>query len=600
MKLSDYIIKRLEKENIGNIFMVVGGAGMHIIDSIGKSKKITYTCTHHEQAALLSSEGYQRITGNLGVALVTTGPASTNAVTGVACAWNDSIPMLILSGQANSKSLIGNTGMRQRAAHEVNITKIVEPITKYAITILEAKTIKYHLEKAIYLAKNGRPGPCWLDIPLDIQCEEIDPETLIDFDPEEVAFHDEKELTSKTALLANWLKDAKRPVFVMGHGIRLSNKIEEASNLAQQLGIPIVHTKNGFDMFPEDLDLCIGQIGTYGKRAANFTVQNSDLIIFLGSRLAIPTVGYSSSWFGREAKIVSIDIDSIQQNNATIKLDLTINASLENFLPLFSEKTNLISATKYTQWANQCKIWKNKYPIVTPDLAIDKNYINSYYFFDVLSELMDKNDIMVADQGATFYCYSVAMKLKKGQRAYTNGGFSALGYGFPAAIGSCIANNKKRVISVNGDGGFQMNIQELQTVVHNKLPLKIFIFENQGYTSIKHTQQAYMDGFLVGSDPDSGLSCPDCKKIAQSYNIPSLTVRNPDLLKNVISQALEMEGPVIVEVILEPFQEIKPKVSSQKLPSGQLLSKPLEDMYPFLPREEFYENMLINPVKEKN
>lgn len=600
MKVSDYVIKRLEEEGVRRIFMVVGGSGMHLIDSLGKNRKIDYVCNHHEQASLLAAEGHQRIAGGLGVALVTTGPASTNALTGVLCSWNDSIPMLIMSGQANSKSLIGNTGLRQRGAHEVNITKIVESVTKYAVTITDPNTVKYHLEKAIYLSKSGRPGPTWLDFPLDIQTADINPDALPDFDPQEVEVRSEPDFGVKTNMLVNWFKSAERPIIVLGYGLRLSNTTNQVLELLNDLQIPCVHTKNAFDLVSEDFELCAGQLGTYGKRSGNFAVQNADLILFLGCRLSFPTVGYSSEWFGREAKIVTVDIDKIQQANAPVRVDMKINALLQDFVPLFTKGIQAAGVkNRCPQWVEQCKTWRKKYPVVTPDILEEKNCVNSYYFFDALSDAMSENDIMVADQGATFYCFSVAMKLKKGQRAYTNGGFSALGYGFPAAVGSCFANNKQRVISVNGDGGFQMNIQEMQTVAHHNLPLKIFIFENQGYTSIKHTQMAYMDGFLVGSDPASGLSCPSTKKIADAYGFPYFFVSEQKNLKDTIVKALNTEGPVVVEVKLDPIQEIRPKVSTKKLPDGRLLSKPLEDMYPFLPQEEFRANMIVKPVPEE-
>lgn len=598
IRLSDYVIERLAMEGVKHIFMVSGGGGMYLIDSLGRSKDIEYVCNHHEQASAMSAEGCQRVTGTIGAALVTTGPAGTNAITGVLCAWNDSIPLLVISGQANSRFLIGDTGLRQRGVHEANITKIVESVTKYAVTVVDEKTIRYHLEKALYLAKNDRPGPVWIDIPLNIQSMMIDPDSLISFDhaeefPQECG-GDIKEIKAVVDLL----NKSSRPIILAGHGIRLSNIQETFLRFVEKYNIPVVTTKNAFDLIHDDHELLAGRIGINGQRAGNFAVQNSDLVIALGSRLAFPSVGYATDYFAREAKKIVVDVDENQLSNPTIKIDLPINSGLKNFIVQLKAALDIEFNGDFSEWVNKCRHWREIFPAVLPEWREEKKYVNPYYFFEVLSEEMNAKDVLVTDQGATFYCSTVAFKVKKGQRAFTNGGFSPMGYGLPAAIGACFATDKHRVVCAHGDGGLEMNIQELQTVVHNNLPIKLFVFNNKGYLSIKHTQNAYFNGFFVGSDPESGVSCPDTIKIAEAYGIKSIKIETHHNMREMIREALSSEGPIMIDVVLDPMQPFLPKVTSEKKPDGRMVSKPLEDMYPFLDRETFKKEMIVKPVEE--
>lgn len=599
IRLSDYVIERVAQEGVKHIFMVSGGGGMYLIDSLGHSNDVAYVCNHHEQASAMSAEGYQRITGNIGVALVTTGPAGTNAITGVACAWNDSIPMLILSGQSNSKFLIGETGLRQRGVHEANITTIVESITKYAVTVTDEKTIRYHLEKALCLAKNGRPGPVWIDVPLDIQSKMIDPDSLVTFDSAQ-EFPEGKPGRSaeKIAAVTDLLRKAVRPIILVGHGLRLAQMQEEFLRFIEKHRIPVVTTKNAFDLVHDDHELLAGRIGINGQRAGNFAVQNADLVLVLGSRLAFPTVGYATEYFAREAKKVVVDIDEIQLQHSTIQIDLYIHADLKDFLTQLDSSIESGLNRDLSPWINKCHHWREIFPAVSPEWKAQKDYVNPYYFFEVLSEEMSSRDALITDQGATFYCSTVAFKVKKGQSAFTNGGFSPMGYGLPAAIGACFAYDKQRVVCAHGDGGLEMNIQELQTVVHYKLPIKLFVFNNQGYLSIKHTQAAYFDGFFVGSDPESGVSCPDTLKIAEAYGIKAMRIANHLDMRRQIREALDADGPVMVDLVLDPMQPFLPKVTSERKPDGRMVSKPLEDMAPFLDRDEFCKEMIVKPIEE--
>lgn len=598
IQLSDYVMKILAQNKVKHIFMLSGGGGMFLIDSLGRSKDIDYVCNHHEQAAVMSAEGYQRVTGNLGVALVTTGPAATNALTGVLCSWNDSIPLLVISGQANSNFLVGDTGLRQRGTHEVNITKIVESVTKYAVTITDANTIRYHLEKALWLAHNGRPGPVWLDIPINIQSKSIDEESLVPFSPEKEDFIKTPIIDEvKLAEIADLLKKSKRPIIIAGNGIRLSKTEANFLSFVEKYKIPVVTTMNAFDLLYDNYEFLAGRIGTYGQRAGNFAVQNSDLVLAIGARLPFTTTGYETELFAREAKKIIVDIDAKQLEHSLINPDIRLLADCKEFIVKLDEV--LAGAKIDTEaWREKCAHWRRKYPAVLPELENQEQDVNPYYFCKVLSDVLSDNDIVVTDQGAAFYVPPVAFQLKKGQKVFTNGGFSPMGYGLPASIGACFANNKNRVICLHGDGGLELNIQELQTIIHYKLPIKLFVFNNQGYTSIRHTQTAYFQGFFVGCEASSGVTIPSIQKIAGAYGLPWVRIENHQDLGEKIKEAISQDGPMMIEIIMNPMQPIMPRVTTEKKEDGRLVSKPLEDMYPFLDRNEFNQEMIIKPVVE--
>jgi acetolactate synthase-1/2/3 large subunit len=597
MQLSDYVMDFIAHQGVKHVFMVSGGGGMFLIDSLGKRNDLEYICNHHEQASAMSAEGYQRVTGNLGVALVTTGPAATNAITGLLCSWNDSIPLLILSGQANSNFLIGDTGLRQRGTHEVDIVKLIKPVSKYAVTITDQKTIKYHLEKAVYLAHSGRPGPVWLDIPLNIQSAMIDENNLESFDPEKENYKTPKIDENQINQTAELLRQAKRPIIIAGQGIRLGRAENEFLNFIEKYQIPVVTTKNGADLIWDSHPLLAGKIGTYGQRAGNFAVQNSDFVLALGARLPFTTVGYQTDWFAREAKKIIVDIDPAQLEYSLIKADLKILSDCKKFI-ISLDKILGGEKMETSAWIEKCHHWRAEYPAVAEVAKKREDYVDPYYFYKLLSEILDENDIVVTDQGAAFYASTVAFEIKKGQRLFTNGGFSPMGYGLPAAIGACFANGNKRIICVHGDGGLELNIQELQTIVHYNLPIKLFVFNNEGYLSIKHTQTAYFNGHFVGSDPKSGVSVPDYKKIATAYGIASKQIKNQNDLGKEIASAIASDGPIIIEVMMDPMQPFGPRVTTEKKPDGRLVSKPLEDMWPFLDREEFKKEMIIKPIEE--
>lgn len=597
IRVSEYVIDRVAREGVKHVFIVSGGGGMFLLDSIGRRKDIEYICNHHEQASALAAEAYPRITGNLGVAMITTGPAGTNALTGVMCAWTDSIPLLVISGQARSTHLVGDTGLRQRGFHEANISKIVETVTKYAVTVRDPKQIAYHMDKAIFLAKNGRPGPTWVDLPVDIQGAMVEPGKLERFDaqkefPEMFARKPIPEIKQIVELL----KQARRPILLAGHGLKLTNQQQAFLDLAEAYGIPVATTRSTFDIIHADHPLRAGFVGIYGQRAANFAVQNSDLVLVLGSRLVFLVVGYETHLFAREAKKIVVDIDPTQLKHALIKVDVPVLADLREFMPQLRQALKQETLPDWSPWVKKIQHWREIFPNVTPAMRAQEKYVNPYHFYDVLSEEMSADQMMIWDQGVAFYASSVAFRVKKGQKSFSNVGFTPMGYGLPAAIGACFANGKKPLVCVHGDGGLQMNVQELQTVWHHKLPIKLFVFSNEGYTSIKHTQQQYFSSFFVGSDPGSGVTCPDTLKIAAGYQLPAIRVENHSTLRQAIRQALDTEGPFVVDVLVDPLAPTEPRVRSERLPDGKMVSKPLEDMAPYLDRDLFHKEMIVKPV----
>ena len=589
MKVSDYVIKFIEDAGVKHVFLVSGGGVMHLVDSASRSKKLEYVCNHHEQSCAIAAEGYQRSGGNLGVAIGTTGPGGTNLITGALCAWVDSVPVLLISGQANSKSLIGNTGLRQRGVQEADIIPMVRGITKYALTITDPSTVKYHLEKALFLAKNGRPGPVWLDMPLDVQGAQVDEKGMAAFEPE-TEFPEYLTLGKNAAAFAKkaleLLEGAKRPVFLCGHGVRLSGSVEKFRNLVEKLKVPTVCAKNGYDVLPYASPYFMGMIGINGYRSANFTIQGADLIISFGCRMGVTSIGYNSELFAPHAKRVAVDIDKKQLEHPTTRIDYPMHCDVGSFIDEMGRQSKQALGNRIEGWAKRCQHYKQDYPSVLPEYANEDRFVNAYYFVEHLFENMADDAMVVLDQGASFYCPTQAGKLKPTQRLFTNGGIAPMGWGLPGAIGACLGRGKKEVICIHGDGGLQLNIQELQTIVHYKLPIKLFVFANEGYVSIKHTMKTYF-GHLAACDPASGVSCPDTYKIAGAYGLPHEMIGNHAELRQKIKGILATPGPMVIEVKVDPMQPFVPKVTSERLPDGKMVSKPLDDMYPFLDRETY-------------
>jgi len=599
IKVTDYIVKKLEEYGTKHVFMISGGGAMHLNDSFGRSEKINYICNHHEQASAIAAEGYSKITGELSVVCVTTGPGGINTLNGVFGQWTDSVPVLYISGQVKTETLISSypeIPLRQLGDQEADIISIVKPITKYAKQVRNPQEIIQILDEAIYHATNGRPGPVWIDVPMDIQGSYMENN------------HCEQSLAIKKTIDNIWiassqaprndivaffeeLKNSKRPLIVAGNGINISKTRKEFINFAQSMQIPVVTTHTGFDIMPSDNSLYIGRIGTIGQRAGNFALQNADLVIFLGTRNNIRQLSYDWKNFAKKARKIVVEIDSAELQKPTFKPDIAINADLKDFfLEVFKQNNN--SLPDFAEWLNWCKARREKYPVVQTEHKIVKNAVNPYYFVETLTKCLKDEAIVVTGNGTASVCAFQAAIIKNNQRFILNSGNASMGYDLPAAIGACIASGNKDVICLAGDGSIMMNIQELQTVLHHQLPIKLFVLNNDGYISIKQTQNNFFNGNLVASDKTSGVSFPDFIKVAQAFNLPAIRINNQNNLEEDIKQVLSQKGPVVCEVMLQNDYIFAPKHSSQKLPDGKIVSKPLDDMYPFLDREEYKENML--------
>jgi len=581
--------------------MITGGGAMHLNDSIGREKRIQYICNHHEQACAMAAEGYARITGKLGVVNVTSGPGGINALNGVFGAWTDSTPMLIISGQVRYDTTVSSTGlkMRQYGDQEADIINIVKTITKYSVMITDPNSIKYHLQKALFLATHGRPGPVWIDIPLDVQASMIDEEKLISY------YKDEDEITSDLTKIENQVDhviekiiSSERPVIIGGSGIHSSGSVDIFHKVIDLLKIPVQTSWKAIDLLPSDHPLYYGRPSTIGQRSANIIFQNADLLLNIGSRFSIRQIGYNYKSVLREAYKVSVDIDENELKKPSFTPDFPILVDIDIFLKTFLEKLNEVTIPYKEQWITWCETRKKRFPVMD-EYTESKEHINPYHFCDVLSDVLDYGEIIVSSNGSSCVIPIQVMKIKRGQRYVVNSGCASMGYGLPAAIGACFANNKKRVICFEGDGSIQMNIQELQTIVHHKLPIKIFIFNNNGYLSIRTTQTNFFNKNFIGESFDSGVSFPDMIKIASAYGIKNKRISDNQNIKNQIINVLSEPGPVLCDVCVDPNQTFAPKVSSHKLPDGKIVSRPLEDMYPFLSREDLKDNMLIPVLGDK-
>lgn len=599
IKVSDYIVDHLAKIGVKDVFMITGGGAMHLNEAFGSSLKIRYYCNHHEQASAIGAECYGRLNG-FGVCVVTTGPGGTNALTGIVGAWLDSIPMICISGQVKNELMKKDKNLRQLGVQELNIVDVVKPVTKYAVVVRDARDIRFHLEKAIFLAKIGRPGPVWLDIPLDVQSAYVNSDSLRKFNPNVQLFSGNKKiLKNQVRETLRLLKIAKRPVILAGGGIRLAEAQDKFLKLAEKLTVPILTAMSSHDLIPSDHKLFFGRPGAFGgERVGNFVIQNCDLLISIGSRLHPWIISFDYKNFAREARKIIVDVDKAELEKPTITPDIPIQADALDFIREMLNQVKEKTFPRYTEWMTYCRRIKQKYPVVLPEYKEQKKFVNSYYFIDILSKILPENEIIVTSDGTALSCTFQAIKLKPGQRLISNIGCAAMGYGLPAAIGACIAKRKKRIICLEGDGSLQLNIHELQTIVHYKLPIKLFVFNNNGYLAIRITQDAYFKSHYVGCDPESGLSFPDLLKIAEAYGIPAVRIENHANLEEKIRKVLDSEGPIICEIMMDPNQALIPKITSEVKPDGRLISKPLEDMYPFLPRDEFYKNMIIKPIKE--
>lgn len=591
IKLSDYIAKHLrEKYNVRNFFMVSGGGAMHLNDSLGHGIE-HYIANHHEQACSIAAEGFARVNQELAVVNVTTGPGGLNCLNGVFGEWTDSVPVLYISGQVKYTTTMDSCKelpLRQLGDQEVDIISCVKPLTKYAVTVFEPNEIKYHLDRAIYEATNGRKGPVWINVPMNVQGALIDENDLVEFDiPKE-------EVKKKLPIdeVIEKLQNAKRPLIVAGHGIRLSKMQKTFAKLLEKVNIPVVTTFNGFDMLEDENPHYVGRIGTIGQRAGNFALQNADVLLELGTRNNIRQVSYNWENFGKNAYKIVVDIDEAELKKPLVKPDFPICADLAEFLPELTEKISNISAPQ--KWLDYCKNMKTKYDFYTEDAYKQKENspINPYYFVRKLTENTKENDIFVMANGSACVCTFQVAKIKKNQRYILNSGDASMGYDLPAAIGAQIAGNGRRTICLAGDGSIMMNIQELETIAFNKLPIKLFIINNAGYSSIRQTQRNFFSGRMTGSGDDSGVGMPDFCKLAEGFGLPCVKIESAENLDEKIQSVLNSDGAIVCEVSVQKEYAFLPKLSSRKLDDGTMISPSLEDMFPFVDRDEYEENMI--------
>ena len=593
IKVSDFIFQYLvEKYGIKHCFLVSGGGAMHLNDSIGHTKGLKYICNHHEQASAIAGEGYYRACGHLAVTCVTTGPGGTNAITGVLGQYLDSIPGLYISGQIKTstyKHTYPYLNLRQLGDQEADIVSMVTPITKYAKTIYNPLDVKYELDKAIAIALDGRPGPVWLDVPLDVQGAMVDETKFKEFDSATEMIDPVKHalVNEQIKQLIDKIKTAKSPVIYVGNGVRLAKREKEFITLAEKLNIPVVTAISGSDIIWHDHKLCFGKPGICGDRIGNIMVQNSDLLIVMGTRLSIRQVSYAYDLLAPKAFKVMVDIDLAEMQKPTLNIDMPIHVNLSEFIDkmlVALEGEN--DLPKFEKWIDWGRNIESKIPTLFDDNPDCEGYANSYKFADELFKQLHTGDVVVTGNGTAYTCTYQAMQVNKGVRVFANQGCAAMGYGLPAAIGACVSNENGKTICVTGDGSIQMNLQELQTIVTYKLPLKLFVLENESYLAIKTTQKAFFNGHFTGSNPASGVVCPDLKRIAEAYDIPFVRVSSNEALQTTINDVLNADGAIICEVRMHPEQTLFPKSASfMDKETGKMTSAPLEKMAPFMPED---------------
>lgn len=589
IKVAKFISQFLVDHGIKDCFMVTGGGAMHLDDAIGHQEGMHCTFNHHEQACAIAAEGYTRMTGNLSVVCVTSGPGGTNAITGVIGGWLDSVPMFVISGQVKRETTIWavpELNLRQLGDQEFNVIDSVKNMTKYSVMVTNPQEIAYHLEKALFFAKNGRGGPVWLDIPLDVQGAKVETENLIHFDAnQEVVWRTPPVKGSAIDIVLQKIKEAKSPLVLAGTGVNLGGARQKLLDFLDKFKIPVVTAWNANDTVAYDNKFYVGMPGTVGMRSGNFAIQNCDLLICLGCRLNIRMIGYTHHDFAKNAFKIIVDIDPRELIKPTVQADLPINADISNFLEEMLGR-DYTPQEKHNSWLNWCKDLLVRYPTVRPEYY-EKDVLNPYVFIDKLFGHLKSSDRIICGNGSACVITFQAAKIKQGQRMFTNSGCAAMGYGFPAAVGVAVSDNSRRTVCIDGDGSIMMNLQELSTVVHNKLNIKIFVINNNGYLSIRQTQRNLFNPPFIGIDGDSGVGFPNFEKLADAFGLKYFNLNSKVKVDEVLEDVLNYAGPCICETFVDPEQNFEPKSSSKVLPDGRIVSPSLDDMYPFLDRDEF-------------
>jgi acetolactate synthase-1/2/3 large subunit len=587
MKLSDYVVDFIARQGVRHVFMVPGGGAMHLNDSLGRHPTLKYVCNLHEQASAVAAEAYGQFSG-LGVAMVTTGPGGTNAVTGVAGAWLESTPMLVVSGQVKRQDLVASRGVRQIGFQEIDIVSVVRPLTKFAAVVTDPGQIRRILEEAAWTATHGRKGPVWVDIPLDVQASEVDPGALAGFSPPALQPTPGFEVSSAAAKALEVLKGAKRPVVLVGNGVRHARSIPLFIEWAERIGIPVLLTWKALDFLPDDHPLYVGRPGAVGQRAANFAQQKCDAFISIGARLDFGQTAYNHANFAPRAKRVVVDIDANEIAKLQMDLAVGLAADAGAFLGELSSLSKGTALPDWGPWRSLCASWKTRFPIVLPSYREVPSGVHNYILVEAIGRLLGPGDILVpGSSGACSEVTAQAVPAAAGMRFINTHGLGAMGFGVPGALGACLASGGARTVCIDGDGGFPMNAQELASVSRLGLPIKFFVLNNGGYGSIRATQINYFDRRFVACDPASGLTFPDLRKTAESCGIAFRRIESQSDIQAEVSAALSAPGPVICDVLMAPDQFTQPKVSSRQLPDGRMQTAPMEDLWPFLARDEF-------------
>lgn len=600
MRLADYCMKFLADRGVRHVFVVTGGGAMHLNDALGREPRLSYVCNHHEQACAMAAEGYARVAGTPGVVSVTSGPGGVNALNGVFGAFTDSIPMIVLSGQMKRETLLATHGLlgqlRQLGDQEVDITGMVQRITKSAVLLTDPKRVRFELERAWHLCQTGRPGPCWIDVPVDVQAADIDPAELQGYTVEPPpGVTAKEELAPLAATVLDKIMAAERPVLLAGTGVRIAGATEVFRRVVGKLGIPVA-TAWTHDIIETAAPHACGKAGSIGDRPGNFTVQNSDLVVVIGSRLNIRQVSYNWENFAPRAEKVIVDIDPQELAKPMVRPDLPICADAKEFLQALEAAIAAcrLDQGKHAGWLAWCRERVARYPVFDPVRQASRpGAINPYHFAKELFAALDDDEVIVCGDATACIVTFQSAVIRARTRLFSNSGSASMGYDLPAAIGAAVARGGKRVICLAGDGSLQMNIQELQTLQHHGWPIKLFVLNNGGYLSIKQTQTAFF-GLAVGAGAESGVTCPDFERVAEAYGLPASRLDQPHFAAD-LAAALAKPGPHVCEVLLDPTQGFEPKLSSRRLPDGRMVSSPLDDMAPFLDRSELASNRFLSP-----
>ena len=609
MRVADYIAQLLVEDGIEHVFMVTGGGAMHLNDAFGRQPGLTKVFNHHEQACAIAAESYARLSGRPAAVNVTTGPGGINALNGVFGAYVDSIPMVVVSGQVKRETLITSYDLplRQIGDQEVDIVALATPVCKVASLLDDPGQTRFIVERALWLARNGRPGPVWIDVPIDVQSTDIDPTSQRGFEPREdgaeatlpaeASLATGDVLTGQLRNALDHLAAAERPVILVGTGVRLAGVYEAFHRVIDKLGVPVATAFNAHDVVWNEHPLYVGRPGTVGDRGGNFAVQNADFLLVIGCRLNVRQISYNWSAFARAAFTVMIDIDQAELSKPTLSIDLPIHADLVEALRLV-ETLGYEPQSVHGEYLDWCRERMARYPVVLDEYWKTDEPVNPYCFAQTLFEELGDDDVVVTADGTACVVTFQAAQLKAGQRLYSNSGCASMGYELPAAIGAYYASGNRRVVCLAGDGSIMLNLQELQTIAGNRLPIKLIVLNNNGYSSIRQTQQNYFPDNLVGCGPESGLTFPDFGKLGKAFGFDVRRCETHHDLADSIRDTLFSDGPQLLEVMLDPTQPFSPKLSSRKLDDGRMVSSPLEDLAPFLPRSEFAQNMLIPLMDE--